>query len=69
MVGLKERKWLSRLSIGVVLVFFYLPILIMIIFSFNSSKSLSSFEGFSLGWYERLFKDRDVMDEIGRAHV
>lgn len=64
MVGLKERKWLSRLSIGVVLAFFYLPILIMIIFSFNSSKSLSSFEGFSLGWYERLFKDRDVMDAV-----
>ncbi len=64
MVGLKERKWLSNLSIGLMLGFFYLPILIMIFFSFNSSRSLSVFEGFSLRWYEQLWESRDVVSAV-----
>lgn len=36
------------------LAFFYLPILVTMIFSFNSSKSLTRFTGFSLRWYQEL---------------
>ena len=38
------------------LLFFYIPILYMIVFSFNSGRSLTNFEGFSLTWYEHMFK-------------
>ncbi len=44
--------------------FFYLPILYTIIFSFNDSRSLTVFKGFSLQWYERMFNDRNMMQAI-----
>ena len=60
----KSTQWLSRLMIALCLLFFYLPIIIMMIFSFNSSKSLTNFEGFSLRWYEQLFKSKDVLSSV-----
>ena len=45
----------SSLWIGFALVFLYLPLVVMAIFSFNDSKSLSSWSGFSLRWYQELF--------------
>lgn len=65
MVGIKERKWLSNFSIGLMLVFFYLPIIIMMVFSFNSSRSLSVFDGFSMRWYQQLLESRDVVNAVG----
>lgn len=60
----KERYIFSKLLIGLVMFFFYLPIIYTVIFSFNSSKSLSKFSGFSLQWYEKLFNNSDMMDSI-----
>lgn len=60
----KERYFFSKLLIGLVMFFFYLPIVYTVIFSFNSSKSLSKFSGFSLQWYEKLFNNSDMMDSI-----
>ena len=48
------------LMIGI-LIFFYLPIIYMIIFSFNEGKSLTTFTGFSLRWYEHMLESRDMM--------
>lgn len=45
-------------------VFLYLPILVTMIFSFNSSRSLIKMEGFSLKWYERLLTDRDIIAAV-----
>lgn len=60
----KERHIFSKLLIGMIMFFFYLPIVYTVIFSFNSSKSLSKFSGFSLQWYEKLFSNSDMMDSI-----
>ncbi len=46
----------SRFYIALCLLFFYLPILVTMIFSFNSSKSLTKFTGFSLRWYGELLR-------------
>lgn len=46
------------------LLFFYLPILFMIVFSFNSTKSLTQFSGFSLRWYQRMFHNREMMNAL-----
>ena len=46
------------------IVFFYLPILYMIIFSFNDGKSLTSFTGFSLKWYRHMLDSRDMMESL-----
>ncbi|MBR2481748.1 MAG: extracellular solute-binding protein, partial [Oscillospiraceae bacterium] len=44
--------------------FFYLPILYIIVFSFNSTRSLTSFGGFSLRWYEKMFSDSAMMEAV-----
>ncbi len=49
-------KHVRRIFIGLILLILYAPILVMIVFSFNSANSTSIFEGFSLTWYENLFK-------------
>ncbi len=47
-----------------VLLFIYLPIAYVVLFSFNDSKSLSNFTGFSLRWYENMFQDRTMLQSI-----
>ncbi|MBQ6553969.1 MAG: ABC transporter permease [Firmicutes bacterium] len=59
-----KTKFLRRIYILLVLVFFYLPIVYTVVFSFNSSKSLSRFEGFSLKWYEKMFHSSDMVNSI-----
>ena len=54
----------SSLWIGLALVFLYLPLLVMAIFSFNDSKSLSNWSGFSLRWYQELFANQQMIDAI-----
>ena len=54
----------SSLWIGFALAFLYLPLVIMAIFSFNDSKSLSSWSGFSLRWYQELFVNQQMIDAI-----
>ena len=44
--------------------FFYLPILVTMVFSFNSSKSLTKFTGFSLRWYEELVHNNEVVSAV-----
>ena len=55
------RKFLSRSYIFIVFLFLYAPILLLIFFSFNSSNSNVVFEGFSLRWYEELFRDEEIL--------
>jgi len=47
-----------------VYVLLYAPLLIMMFFSFNESKSTSVFTGFSLKWYIELFSKRDIMEAL-----
>ena len=62
---MRKRKGLfSKFYIGICFAFFYLPILVTIIFSFNSSKSLSKFTGFSLRWYQSLVENSEVMSAV-----
>ena len=60
-----KTKLHERIFVALILAFFYLPILYVVLFSFNSSKSLSRFTGFSLQWYEKMFADRMIMSAIG----
>lgn len=48
----------------VLLLFFYAPIIYTIVFSFNSGRSLTRFEGFSLQWYEKMFGDSNMMQAV-----
>ncbi len=55
---------LSKLYLVLVFVFLYAPMVVMMVFSFNSSESTYIFEGFSLQWYEKLFHDKVTMDAL-----
>ena len=59
-----SKKFFSRLYMILVLAFFYLPILYTVVFSFNSGRSLTRFDGFSLRWYEKMFNDSSMMNAI-----
>lgn len=53
-------KFLMVLAIA----FFYLPILYMIVFSFNEGKSLTVFSGFSLRWYRHMLESGEMMESL-----
>ena len=54
----------SRLYIALIFLFLYAPILLLVVFSFNDANSNVVWEGFSLRWYQELFRDRQVMGAV-----
>lgn len=60
----KKTKALYVIYIGLIFLFLYLPIVIMMVYSFNSSKSLTNLTGFSLRWYSRLIEDSSIMKAV-----
>lgn len=64
MVGSKRRVVLSVSLIALILLFFYAPIASLMVFSFNNSRSLTSWAGFSTQWYTALFENREMMQAI-----
>ena len=60
----KKSGIFSKIYLWVVLAFFYLPIFYVVFFSFNRSKSLTRFTGFSTKWYEAMFNNRSIMEAI-----
>ncbi len=57
-------KLLKRCYLGIVLVFLYVPILVLIVQSFNAGKSRAKWEGFSFRWYVELFQDERILNAL-----
>lgn len=60
----KEKRTFGTVLMILMILFFYLPIIYMIIFSFNEGKSLTNFTGFSLRWYQHMLESRDMMSAL-----
>lgn len=60
----KKNSLIEKFYLILVMAFFYLPIVYVVLFSFNSSRSLTNFTGFSLQWYEKMFSTRAMMESI-----
>ena len=60
----KKHSAASKIILILTMLFFYLPILYIIVFSFNDSRSLTKFSGFSLRWYEKMFADSTMMEAV-----
>ncbi len=60
----KLAKLFPNIYLFAMMAFLYLPIIYVVIFSFNDSKSLTNFTGFSFQWYEKMFNDRTMMEAI-----
>lgn len=57
-------KKLSKAYIILVLMFLYIPIFVLIVFSFNTTKSRSVMSGFTLDWYIKLFKNEIIISSL-----
>lgn len=65
----KDRTKLPLLFLVLVMVFMYLPILLVLLYSFNESKLSSVWGGFSLKWYEILLQDADMFQALRNSLV
>jgi len=63
------KSALKRLYLWLVFFFLYAPILVLIVYSFNSSKSRGKWEGFSIKWYVELFKDSQIMTALANTVI
>jgi spermidine/putrescine transport system permease protein len=61
---MKKNRFGNRFFMGLVGVFLYAPIAVLIIFSFNASKSRSVWAGFTLDWYSKLFQNDRILSAI-----
>ena len=62
-------KFLSKFYIGIIFFLLYIPIAIMIIFSFNEAGSLAEFSGFTIDWYVELFHDEEALSSLTNSLI
>ena len=58
---MKQSNWLSGSVLGLGYLFLYLPIVTLVIFSFNESQMVTLWSGFSFKWYGELLKDEEIL--------
>ena len=58
------KSTLKRVYTFLIFLFLYAPIIVLIVFSFNSSKSRAHWTGFTFKWYIEMFKDRQIMTSL-----
>ena len=61
---MKKGKALSHVFTALVMLFLFAPILVLIVFSFNESKSRALFTGFTFKWYVELFRNETIMSAL-----
>ena len=57
-----KHKFLKNLFIGLVFAFLYLPIIILVVFSFNTSRMNIIFTGFTFSWYRTLLSNNELLE-------
>ncbi len=57
----KAKSFLQKFYLGLVILFLYAPILVLVVLSFNSSKSRSKWGGFTTKWYSSMFANDTIM--------
>jgi spermidine/putrescine transport system permease protein len=60
----RKNGLLARIALIITAIFLYAPIFVLIVFSFNSSKSRTVWTGFSLEWYTKLFDDSRILNAL-----
>ena len=60
----KPRLFFKKFYLAIIMLFLYIPIVVMIAQSFNAGKSRAKWEGFSFRWYAELFQDRSIMQAL-----
>lgn len=60
----KIENFIKRFYLAIIFIFLYTPIITLIIFSFNDSKSMGKWSGFTLKWYSSLFSNERIMNAL-----
>ncbi|MBR4862193.1 MAG: ABC transporter permease, partial [Firmicutes bacterium] len=55
------------LYLVLIVLFLYLPIGTLMVLSFNDSKSMGAWQGFSLRWYQEMFQNKEIMEALGNT--
>lgn len=63
------RKLLAKSYVFLILLLMYVPILVLIIYSFTVSNNIGEWNGFSLDLYARLFRNKDIMIALGNTII
>ena len=58
------KDWISRCYIALIMIFLYAPIFVLIVLSFNNSRSRVIWGGFTFDWYVRLFSNKQIMEAL-----
>lgn len=66
---MKKNSKLSGLYLGIIFILMYLPVAVVVVFSFNESRLPVKFTGFSMKWYQELFADSTMIDALGNSLV
>jgi spermidine/putrescine transport system permease protein len=61
------RGLIKKAYLWLIFLFLYAPILVLVIYSFNASRSRASWGGLSLKWYIELFQDNAIMSALGNT--
>ena len=57
-------RWALRLHSLLIYLFFYAPIAVLVVFSFNDAQLVGDWKGFSLDWYEAFFDNENIQESI-----
>lgn len=60
----KINKFIEKSYLTLIFLFLYLPIIVLIVFSFNESRIFGSWSGFTLSWYEKLLQDKEILNAV-----
>lgn len=64
MVGKKVSGVAGKIYLALICLFLYMPILTLVVLSFNATKTRGRFAGFSLRWYRSLFQDQSILHAL-----
>ncbi|MGE5580167.1 MAG: extracellular solute-binding protein [Bacillota bacterium] len=67
--GARRASRFPGIYLGVILALMYVPIVLVIVYSFNQSRISSVWDGFSLRWYRELFRDKDLLQAMANSLI
>lgn len=64
---MRRKKIIPKIVLGTVFAFLYIPIIVLIIFSFNASRQNAVWTGFTFNWYIKLISDNDILHALSNT--
>ena len=66
---MRKRIRFSAIYQAILLILMYVPIFVVVVYSFNESRNSTVWGGWSLGWYQKLMKNRSLLEALKNSVV